>query len=118
MSYDEVMETREKIKQIKPIFLDGFYKTFTKVRIAPMNNSTYCAYRGWVIPSYEDNSDEGYLIEYSSKSKSNHRNHKGRISWINKTTFMNDYIDVKAIEDIELQNSQDVSLAHQIIDNV
>lgn len=52
-----------------------------------MNRQEYNDYRGWELPSDEDGSDEGYLVEYVDGGQSNHVNHKGYISWSPKAVF-------------------------------
>lgn len=57
----------------------------------PMNRKEYNDYRGWELPSDENGSDEGMLVEYEDGGQSNHPNHKGYISWSPKEVFEKAY---------------------------
>ena len=57
-----------------------FYGT-KKIAAEPMTRQEYNDYRGWKLPSDEDGSDAGYLVEYLDGGTSNHPDHKGYISW-------------------------------------
>ncbi len=59
-----------------------------------MNRLDYNIYRGWELPSNENGSDEGYLVEYLDGGESNHPEHKGYISWSPKAQFDNGYSEV------------------------
>jgi len=60
----------------------------TKVILAlPMNREDYNVYRGWELPSDEDGTDEGYLVEYPDSPNANHAKHAGYISWSPKEQF-------------------------------
>lgn len=64
----------------------------TKTIVAkPMTRLEYNYYRGWEVPSDEDGSDTGYLVEYLDGGQSNHKNHKGYISWSPSSVFENAY---------------------------
>lgn len=62
-----------------------------EVLSTPMNRKDYNDYRGWELPSDENGEDEGYLVEYVNGSDSNHKDHKGYISWSPKEQFDNAY---------------------------
>ncbi|MGO1298837.1 MAG: DUF2829 domain-containing protein [Vibrio sp.] len=69
-------------------------KTFigTKIILAvAMSRLAYNNYRGWDLPSDEDGSDEGFLVEYVDGGQSNHPDHKGYISWSPKDVFEKSY---------------------------
>ena len=51
------------------------------VGLKPMNRVEYNDHRGWDLPSDEDGTDEGYLVEYKDGGKPNHPDHLGYISW-------------------------------------
>jgi hypothetical protein len=72
-------------------------KTFQcrkRVTALPMNRLDYNLYRGWVLPSDEDGTDEGYLVEYLDGGQPNHSKHKGYISWSPKEQFDNGYTEL------------------------
>lgn len=51
------------------------------VLLTAMSRLQYNEYRGWPLPSDEDGSDEGYLVEYTDGGKPNDPRHAGYISW-------------------------------------
>ena len=51
------------------------------VGLKAMTRGAYNTYRGWDLPSDEDGTDEGYLVEYKDGGKANHPEHVGYISW-------------------------------------
>ncbi len=67
------------------------FKSHKLVTATPMNRLDYNIYRGWELPSNENGSDEGYLVEYLDGGESNHPEHKGYISWSPKAQFDNGY---------------------------
>lgn len=79
-----------------------------KVLARPMSRQEYNDYRGWELPSDEDGSDEGYLVEYVGSPNGNHPEHMGYISWSPKSVFDAGYHDVSdwqgrlALEEKEL----------------
>jgi hypothetical protein len=62
-----------------------------RIKAKPMNRLEYNEYRGWNLPSDEDGTDEGFLVEYIDGGKANHPDHKGYISWSPKEVFENAY---------------------------
>jgi hypothetical protein len=70
------------------------YQCHKQVKAIPMNRQKYNDYRGWDLPDDEDGSDNGYLIECLDGVESNHRDHKGYISWSPKEQFDNGYSDI------------------------
>jgi len=74
-----------------------------QVMLAHMTRQEYNDYRGWELPGDEDGSDEGYLVEYTNGSKSNHPDHAGYISWSPKAQADNAY-----------QESGNMSFGHAI----
>lgn len=52
-----------------------------------MNRTDYNVYRGWDLPSDEDGTDKGFLVEYIDGGQSNHPDHDGYISWSPKEVF-------------------------------
>jgi hypothetical protein len=72
--------------------------TFIGVKVViakSMNRADYNIYRGWELPSNEDGSDEGYLVEYTDGGKPNHSDHEGYISWSPAEQFENAYTNIK-----------------------
>jgi hypothetical protein len=61
------------------------------IKAKPMNRLEYNNYRGWELPSDENGSDEGFLVEYIDGGKSNHPEHSGYISWSPKEVFEKAY---------------------------
>jgi|LSQX01.2.fsa_nt_gb hypothetical protein len=58
-----------------------------RVLAKPMARGEYNRYRGWEIPSNEDGSEPGYLVEYKDGGKPNDPRHDGYISWSPKDVF-------------------------------
>lgn len=58
-----------------------------KIHAIPMTRQEYNDYRGWELPSDENGSDAGYLVEYADGGPSNHPDHAGYISWSPKEVF-------------------------------
>ena len=64
----------------------------TKIIAAkPMTRMAYNELRGWTLPADENESDEGYLVEYQDGGKPNHADFAGYISWSPKEQFENAY---------------------------
>lgn len=61
------------------------------VRAFPMTREDYITYRGWVLPTDENGSDEGYLVEYQDSAKTNVEGHLGYVSWTPKKPFDDAY---------------------------
>jgi hypothetical protein len=51
----------------------------------------YNELRGWTPPAGEDQTVEGYLVEYTDGGKPNHPDHNGYISWSPKDVFERSY---------------------------
>jgi hypothetical protein len=51
------------------------------VKMRPMTRAEYNVYRGWELPSDENGTDEGYLVEYMDGGKPNMPGHDGYVSW-------------------------------------
>jgi len=56
-----------------------------------MNRLEYNKFRGWELPSDENGSDEGYLVEYIDGGKANTKEYKGYVSWSPKEVFERSY---------------------------
>ena len=67
------------------------------IKAKPMNRLEYNNYRGWDLPSDEDGSDEGYLVEYVDGGKANHPDHAGYISWSPSDVFVNAYRETEGM---------------------
>ena len=63
------------------------YTGTKQVRATPMNRADYNILRGWQLPSDEDGTDEGYLVEYVDGGKANVEGYAGYISWSPKGVF-------------------------------
>lgn len=64
----------------------------TKIILAiAMTRGDYNAKRGWTPPEGEDQTTEGYLVEYTDGGQPNHPDHAGYISWSPKEQFENAY---------------------------
>lgn len=64
----------------------------TKTILArPITRGEYNAYRGWNPPLGEDQSVQGYLVEYTDGGTPNDARHAGYISWSPKEQFDNAY---------------------------
>ena len=64
----------------------------TKIIYAkPMNRLDYNIFRGWELPSNENGSDEGYLVEYKDGGEPNTKEYQGYVSWSPKEQFENAY---------------------------
>jgi hypothetical protein len=81
--------------------MTDIYVSHKQVKPTPMNRLDYNVYRGWELPSDEDGSDEGYLVEYLDGGKPNHPDHKGYISWSPKEQFDNGYQKLPTDSSIE-----------------
>ena len=74
----------------------------TKVVTArPMNRADYNNYRGWTLPTNEDGTDEGFLVEYTDGGKPNDPRHEGYISWSPKEQFEGAYREREAVEGLQ-----------------
>jgi hypothetical protein len=64
----------------------------TKTVLArPITRGEYNAYRGWIPPAGEDQSTQGYLVEYTDGGTPNDTRHAGYITWSPKEQFDNAY---------------------------
>lgn len=61
------------------------------VNAMPMTRAAYNAFRGWELPSDENGSDEGYLIEYVDGGEPNTTTFKGYVSWSPQSVFDDAY---------------------------
>lgn len=67
------------------------------VRAKPMTRAEYNSYRGWPLPSDEDGTDIGMLVEYVDGGKSNDPRHEGYISWSPMDVFERAYRHVSGM---------------------
>ena len=67
------------------------------INAKPMNILEYSQFRGWELPSNENGSDEGYLVEYINSSTANTTEYKGYISWSPKLEFENSYRRINSL---------------------
>jgi hypothetical protein len=70
----------------------------------PMTKGDYNRYRGWEMPSNEEASEQGYLVEYLDGGQANHIGHIGYISWSPKEVFEKSY-----------QQSGNLSFGHALL---
>ncbi|EXS21487.1 gp49 domain protein [Acinetobacter baumannii 573719] len=83
------------------------------VLAATMTRGEYNDYRGWQIPENEDQTEQGYLVEYVDGGKPNDDRHNGYISWSPRDVFEKSYHqsqtpqDRVRLEQIELTNKLD-----------
>ena len=64
----------------------------TKIVYAkPMSRLDYNIFRGWELPTNENGSDEGYLVEYNDGGEPNTKEYQGYVSWSPKVQFENAY---------------------------
>lgn len=61
------------------------------LRAKPMTRGEYNEFRGWGIPSDEDPSDAGYLVEYLDGGKPNVFGFEGYVSWSPADVFERAY---------------------------
>ena len=62
-----------------------------QINAKPMHRQEYNDFRGWVLPSDEDGTDEGYLVEYVDGGKANTEEYSGYVSWSPKEVFERAY---------------------------
>ena len=62
-----------------------------------LTRGEYNAYRGWNPPAGEDQSTQGYLVEYTDGGTPNDPRHVGYISWSPKEQFDNAYRPCEAM---------------------
>lgn len=74
--------------------LSSIFVSHKKVKRLPMSKGDYNTYRGWEQPEDEDETDDGYLVEYLDGGKPNHPEHEGYISWSPKEQFDNGYVKI------------------------
>jgi len=65
----------------------GLFIGTKTINAGQMTLGDYNKYRGWQMPANEDESKDGYLVEYMDGGEPNHPNHVGYISWSPKEVF-------------------------------
>lgn len=70
--------------------MEAYYGT-KAVNAKPMTRQEYNDFRGWELPSDEDGSDEGYLVEYVDGGEANTKDFDGYVSWSPKYVFEHAY---------------------------
>lgn len=70
------------------------YEGTKRIFAQPMTRGQYNAYRGWDIPTDEDQSEAGYLVEYTDGGKGNDSRHVGYISWSPADVFEKVYKEI------------------------
>jgi hypothetical protein len=71
----------------QPGTINRTYIGTKRVQAWPMSRGAYNQYRGWGAPAGEDQSVDGYLVEYLDGGKPNDARHPGYISWSPKEQF-------------------------------
>lgn len=61
------------------------------INAKPMNLADYNILRGWELPSDQDGTDEGFLVEYLDGGQANVAGYLGYVSWSPKEVFENSY---------------------------
>lgn len=67
------------------------------IHAQPMTRGEYNTYRGWTAPEGEDQSADGYLVEYLDGGLANDARHKGYISWSPADVFDRAYRPTQAM---------------------
>lgn len=67
------------------------------VNAKPMNRQEYNDFRGWELPSNENGTDEGYLVEYVDGGQANTNIYKGYVSWSPKDVFERAYRETEGM---------------------
>ena len=62
-----------------------------------MNRQNYNDFRGWTLPSDEEGTDEGYLVEYIDGGKANTDIYDGYVSWSPKDVFDRAYRPIEGL---------------------
>jgi len=62
-----------------------------EINAAPMDRLAYNNFRGWALPSDENGSDKGMLVEYIDGGAANTKELKGYVSWSPMDVFDNAY---------------------------
>jgi Protein of unknown function (DUF2829). len=57
------------------------------VNAKTMTRKEYNDFRGWTLPTDENGTDEGYLVEYDDRQKPNTKDYAGYVSWCPKDIF-------------------------------
>lgn len=61
------------------------------INATPMTRLEYTQFRGWELPSDEDENERGYLVEYLDGGEANTSEYEGYVSWSPKDVFENAY---------------------------
>jgi len=67
------------------------------IKAVAMTRGEYNSYRGWTLPSDENGSDAGFLVEYVDGGPTNDRRHSGYVSWSPADVFARAYRSTKAM---------------------
>lgn len=67
------------------------------IHASPMTRAQYNRLRGWEVPSDENPTDEGFLVEYLDGGKGNVPGYKGYVSWSPKGVFERAYRPVNGL---------------------
>ena len=73
------------------------------VKLKPMTRGEYNDYRGWAYPEGEDQTVQGYLVEYTDGGKPNDNRHEGYISWSPKEQADKAYHEMRDFSEDEVK---------------
>lgn len=75
------------------------YVSSRTVKVKPMTRLEYNVYRGWKLPTDENGSDTGFLVEETGDSVPNDPRHSGYINWMPTAAFEKTFKAVKPSEE-------------------
>lgn len=87
------------------------------INAKPMSRQEYNDFRGWELPSDEDGSDEGYLVEYVDGGKANTDSFDGYVSWSPKDVFERTYKAHGSFKDRVLAEKSELDLRIEKLEN-
>jgi hypothetical protein len=67
--------------------MHGQYIGTKVINALQMTRQEYNDFRGWTLPTDEDGTDNGYLVEYQDGGKPNTPHYEGYVSWSPKEQF-------------------------------
>jgi len=76
--------------------MEAFIRT-KRINAKPMTRLEYNKFRGWELPSDENGSDEGMLVEYVDEGKPNTDEFKGYVSWSPLDVFNRAYTPIRGM---------------------
>ena len=67
------------------------------INAKPMTRLEYNTFRGWVLPSNENGTDKGYLVEYVNSTTSNTEMYERYVTWSPKVEFEDAYVSADGL---------------------